>query len=266
MTLDVLERPRLPTAPPGGLETRLAESLAERRAYQRLRYTVFFEEMGGAPGATARLLGLDFDDYDQYADHLLVFDPALGRGPASVVGGYRLIRRAAAARVGTFYSAGEFDLAPLLAFPGEILELGRSCIAAPYRTRRSMQLLWAGIAAYVKLHDIGLMFGCASLPGADPAEHAEALAYLHVHHLAPAAFRPVAKPASAAWPDPAALPADARRAFAKLPPLLKGYLRLGGWIGDGGAIDAAFNTVDVCLVVETRHVTDRYLRHYLRPQ
>jgi len=144
----------------GNLGVRLAETEAEIDASLALRYRVFYEEMGAHPDADTRRTGRDRDEYDAVADHLLVIDHDLGEGPQAVVGTYRLIRRPAAARIGRFYSAAEYDLAPLLALPGEILELGRSCVDANHRTRGSMQLLWRGIAAYIFLHRIELMFGC----------------------------------------------------------------------------------------------------------
>ncbi len=183
----------------------------------------------------------------------------------TVVGTYRLIRREAAARLGGFYSAAEYDIAPLVAYPGEILELGRSCVDAAYRQRPAMQLLWSGIAAYVFHYDIALMFGCASLPGTDPETLAAPLSYLHHHHLAPPALRPRAL--AQRYVDMRRLPAgalDPARALVDLPPLIKGYLRLGGFVGDGAVIDDEFNTTDVCIVVKTDLVSEKYSRHYVR--
>jgi len=173
----------------------------------------------------------DRDVYDEICDHLLVLDHSRGSGAASVVGTYRLIRRDAAARLGAFYSAAEYDIAPLVAYPGEILELGRSCVDAGYRARPVMQLLWSGIAAYVSHYDIALMFGCASLPGPDPAALAVPLSYLYYHHLAPPALRARALPerfVEMRRLGPASL--DPVRMLAALPPLIKGYLRLGGFV------------------------------------
>ncbi len=138
------------------------------RAAQALRYRVFYEEMSAEPTAEMARLRRDFDSFDDYCDHLLVIDRALPAGRAGVVGTYRLLRRAVAAQRGQFYSVDEYDIAPILAYPGEILELGRSCIEPAYRQRSTMQLMWRGIADYVMYHEIGLMFGCASLPGIDP--------------------------------------------------------------------------------------------------
>jgi putative hemolysin len=256
------------------LEVRLAIDAAEIAAAQALRYRVFYEEMTARPNAEMRAARRDFDRFDAVCDHLLVRDPGLGDGPEAIIGTYRLLRGAVAARVGGFYSAGEFDLAKLLAGPGETLELGRACVDARYRTRATMQNLWSGIARYVFAHDIAVMFGCASLPGTDPQAVAGALSYLHHHHLAPPELRPSALPAlyqrmdllpaEQVREDDAAAALDARAALAGLPPLIKGYLRLGGFVGDGAVIDRQFDTIDVCIVVAVDRVTDKYFNHYRR--
>lgn len=249
----------------GPLQVRLAECDADIDAAQKLRYRIFYEALGArAVGETARERR-DFDRFDERCDHLLVLDHSRGRGPKTVVGTYRLMRREAAARSGGFYSAGEFDVSRLVAYPGEILELGRSCVDNAYRQRPTMQLLWTGIAAYVFHYDIALMFGCASLPGTDPEALAAPLSYLRHYCLAPPALRPRALPQR--YIEMNRLPItgfDGARALALLPPLIKGYLRLGGFVGDGAVIDVDFNTVDVCIVVKTDLVTKKYSRHYVR--
>jgi putative hemolysin len=247
------------------LGVRLAATAWEREAAQALRYRVFYEEMGARPTEATAATRRDVDDFDDAADHLLVIDHARGEGPESVVGTYRLLRRAAAARVGRFYSAAEYDIAPLTSFDGEVLELGRSCVDAAHRTRGTLQLLWQGIAAYVFKHRIDLMFGCASLPGTDPEALAAPLSYLWHNHLAPPALRPRALPALHVEMNRLPIEAiNARAVLAELPPLIKGYLRLGGFVGDGAVIDHQFNTTDVCVVVKTDLVTDKYYRHYER--
>ncbi|AWK86130.1 GNAT family N-acetyltransferase [Azospirillum thermophilum] len=249
----------------GSLEVRLAESDAEIDWAQALRYRVFYNEMAAVPSPEMAARERDFDPFDPVCDHLLVIDHDRGNGPESVVGTYRLIRRPAAERAGRFYSSDEYDISRLVAYEGEVLELGRSCVDAGYRTRGSMQLLWRGIAAYVFQHDIALMFGCASLPGTDPGALAEPLSYLHHHHLAPEPLRPVALPERHVSMDLMERDRiDPKRALTILPPLIKGYLRLGGFVGDGAVIDHQFNTTDVCIVVKTDLVTDKYYKHYER--
>lgn len=249
----------------GLLGVRLARSEAEIDAAQALRYRIFYQEMGARPDAEAAATARDKDRYDAVADHLLVVDHALGEGPDSIVGTYRMIRRSAAERIGQFYSEDEYDLGQILTGGGQILELGRSCIAADHRGRVAMQLMWGGIAAYITHHRIDLMFGCASLPGIDPDALSVELSYLYYNHLAPRPIRPRALPhryIEMRRMDQDQL--DPRRALAKLPPLVKGYLRLGGFVGDGAVIDPQFNTTDVAVVVKTDLLTSKYLRHYER--
>jgi putative hemolysin len=249
----------------GNLGVRLASTAAEIDAVEALRYRVFYGEMGAEPDAETARTGRDRDRFDAIADHLLVVDHAIGSGAEGVVGTYRLIQHDAAKRLGGFYSASEYDISPILSFPGRIMELGRSCVDAAYRNRAAMQLLWRGIAAYVFHYQIDLMFGCASLPGTDPDAVAMELTYLYLNHLAPPALRPRALPhrfveMRRLRPDML----DSKRALALLPPLVKGYLRLGGFVGDGAVIDRQFNTTDVAVVVKTDLVTDKYYRHYER--
>lgn len=249
----------------GNLGVRIAATADEIDAVQALRYRVFYGEMGAKPDPETAQSQRDRDAYDGVADHLLMVDHDIGPGAEGVIGTYRLIQREAAAKIGHFYSADEYDIAPIEALPGRILELGRSCVDPRYRGRAAMQLLWGGIAAYVFHYDIDLMFGCASLPGTDPDALATELTYLHANHLAPPELRPRAvadRYIAMNRVDPASF--EARRALAKLPPLIKGYLRLGGFVGDGAVIDAQFNTIDVAVVVKTDLVTEKYLRHYER--
>jgi putative hemolysin len=249
----------------GELEARLAETEAEILAAQELRYRVFYEEMGALPSAEMRRLKRDFDDFDPYCDHLIVVDRARGPGVKGIIATYRLLRREAARRAGRFYSIAEYDIAPLVNRPGEILELGRSCVDSAYRTKMAMQLLWKGITDYILFHKVELMFGCASFPGVDPLAHRMALSYLHHRHLAPVEFRPRAL--AARHVDMNMMPLseiDERRALASLPPLIKGYLRLSGYVGEGAVIDHEFGSVDVSIVVVTDQVTDKYMKHYTR--
>lgn len=234
-------------------------------ASQALRYRVFYDEMTAKPSPEMASRKRDFDDFDAVADHLLVVDRDLGTGPNSVVGTYRLVRREAAQKHGQFYSVDEYDVSAILAHDGEILELGRSCVDENYRSRHVMELLWRGIAAYVFHYNIDLMFGCASIPGTDPEALALPLSYLYHNHLAPEDKRPIAL--AERYVDMNRIPADEinpRRGLASVPPLIKGYLRLGGFIGDGAVIDPQFDTTDVCIVVETEKVTGRYYDHYSR--
>ncbi len=265
MTLLEAKVGRLVDVKSNALHLRLAETEAEVAAAQALRYRVFYEEMSAKATAEMAAAKRDFDAFDEHCDHMVVFDSARGAGPEAIIGTYRVMRRAAAKRCGRFYTAGEYDIANLLAYPGEALELGRSCIEADHRNGGTMQLLWRGIAEYVLAHDVNLMFGCASLPGVEPEALAVPLSYLYHHHLAPPALRAWALPerrvAMNVIPPGDIAP---RPALHMLPPLIKGYLRLGGFVGEGAVIDRDFGTTDVCVVVKTEWVTDRYVRHYTR--
>ena len=249
----------------GDFEVRLARNAAEINAAQALRYRVFYEEMQARPTAEVAATRRDVDAFDSVCDHLLVLDRRRGEGPVGIVGTYRLIRRPAAARMGRFYSSAEYDIQPMIDYPGEVLELGRSCIERDARNTATMQMLWRGIALYAFHYNIQVMFGCASLPGTDPAQHALPLSYLYHHHLAPPEIRVRALAGRYVKMDMLAPGSyDARKAMARVPPLIKGYLRLGGFVGDGAVIDQEFNTTDVFIIVKTELVTEKYIRHYER--
>jgi len=249
----------------GRLVARLACSEADIDAAQALRYRVFYGEMDAIPSPETTARQRDFDAFDPVCDHLLVISRERDDLPGGVVGTYRLLRRSIARRHRGFYSADEYDISPLLDIHGEIMELGRSCVDREHRNRPTMQLLWQAIAAYVYAYDIRVMFGCASLPGADPDAVSVALSYLYHHHLAPSELR--VRALASRRVDMATVPPsriDARAAMKSLPPLIKGYLRLGGFVGDGAVVDPQFNTTDVCVIVKTELVTGKYFRHYER--
>jgi len=249
----------------GPLQARLANSADDLDAVQALRYRIFYERMGARPLPDMARLRRDSDPFDTICDHLMVLDHARGAGADAVVGTYRLIRREAARLCGRFYSAAEYDISRLVTYPGPVLELGRSCVDPAYRARSVMPLLWSGIAAYVFYYEIALMFGCASLPGTDPDQLAMPLSYLYHHHLAPPELRTRALPeryVDMRRIDPGSI--DPERTLSVLPPLIKGYLRVGGFVGDGAVIDHQFNTTDVCVVVKTDLVAEKYSRHYER--
>lgn len=246
----------------GNQVIRLAANEAEVVAAQRLRYQVFYEEMGAHPTSDVKAAKIDFDRFDSTCDHLVVIDRSLPHQP-QVVGTYRFMRRVHAQQAGGFYSADEYDVAPLTINGGQVMELGRSCVDPAFRNRHTMQLLWRGIAVYALTYDIDLMFGCASFPGTDPSALAHPLSYLHHNHLAPGPLRAKALPKR--FSPMALLPlqdVDHKRALAQMPPLIKGYLRVGACIGEGAVIDHQFNTTDVCIIVKTDLMTGRYARHY----
>ena len=249
----------------GALSVRLARDMREIDAALALRYRIFYEEMQARPTKEMALRKRDFDKYDDFADHLLVFDSELGRGPEAVVGTYRLIRRGAAKSCGGFYSANEYDIKVLTELSDEILELGRSCVNANYRDRRVINLLWEGITAYCVTHNIRFLFGCGSIPGCDPAALKIPLSYLYHYHLAPEEIRPRALPQRHIEMNQRLIgDIDRKTGLKSVPPLIKGCLRIGGFVGDGAVIDEQFQTTDVCIVVQTKLITEKYARYFER--
>lgn len=253
----------------GRLEVRIAQDSKEVLAAQQLRYKVFYEEMGAKATPEMAQNKVDFDTLDKFCDHLIVIDHGTGDLPPTVIGTYRLVRRGAAKQHGGFYSSSEYDISRLIAYPGEILEVGRSCVAVDFRNRPTMQLLWRGIADYIAAYGIDILFGCASLPGTDPKALAVPLTYLYYYHLAAPYLRTTALPhryVDMRLMDPGDV--DPEKGLAQmaplnlLPPLLKGYLRLGGFVGDGAVVDEQFNTTDVCVIVKTDLIAQKYSRHY----
>jgi len=258
----------------GALEVRLARSPREINAAQAVRYRVFYEEMSASADEATKASRRDADRFDEICDHLLVVDHALvpeGESadgdlpPEAVVGCYRLLRQEIAERHGGFYTANEYDIAPLLARHADLkfLELGRSCVLPPYRTKPTVELLWHGIMHYVTAHKLDVMFGCASFEGTDPERLAPALSWLHHHHAAPDGWKVRALPDL--YVEMNRMPADAldqREALRMLPPMIKGYLRAGCYIGEGAVIDWQFGTTDVLILFPVAQISDRYLTKF----
>jgi putative hemolysin len=251
----------------GALEVRLARTAAEVRRAQKLRYDVFYREMSAVADRTLSFAQRDIDLFDAVCDHLLVIDHSaqpLRKAPA-IIGTYRLLRQDIAERTGGFYSAGEFDVGALVARHHDLkfLELGRSCVLPPYRNKRTVELLWHGIWTYVLEHRIDVMIGCASLDGTDPDRLALPLSFLHHHARAPEEWRTAALPERYVPLD--RMPKDViapKAALQMLPPLIKGYLRLGAFVGDGAVIDRQFGTTDVLIILPVSEIQARYLAHF----
>lgn len=275
----------------GGLELRVAEKPKDVKRAQRLRYNVFYEEMSAVADPLARMSRRDMDLFDAVCDHLVVTDENAAHPPSlaanllkglqgfrvegaeaeakkakpPVVGTYRLLRQEVADRAFGFYTAGEFAIEPLIERHRGLnfLELGRSCVLKPYRDKRTVELLWHGIWAYVLAHRIDVMFGCASLEGVDAEELRLPLSYLHHFHAAPPEWAAGALPERRARFD--LLPKEAidmRAALRALPPLVKAYLRLGAYVGDGAVVDHAFGTTDVLIVLPKSAINPKYVGYY----
>ncbi len=247
---------------------RLANNMQEIREAQCLRYQVFYEEYGATPNEAMARQKRDFDEFDEIADHLIVITKDQKTGKEKIVGTYRLIRQEVAKQFGRFYSEDEYNLAPLISSGLYLLELGRSCVLAEFRTKPILNLLWQGIADYISEHDIDLLFGCASFQGTDIDSISDQLSYLHHFHSTEKKISPVA--VKDRYVNMNILSKkeveelNEKRVFSSLPPLIKGYLRLGATIGEGAVIDEQFNTTDVCIVVQTTLMTERYRKYYER--
>ncbi|MBX2855738.1 MAG: GNAT family N-acetyltransferase [Rhodobacteraceae bacterium] len=271
----------------GRYTVRLAETEDEVAAAQALRYQVFVEEMGAKASPEDIALKRERDRFDPFCDHLVLVDegepqeaaekggeaetPTRGVGPTEIVGVYRLLRSSVARNgVGDapgpgFYTSGEYDLSKIEAHPGETLELGRSCVAAHHRGTAAMQLLWLALSQYIIIHKIDVMFGTASFHGSEIEPLKIPLSFLHHNYLAPVDLRPRA--VEGHYVDMNLMPEEEAprvEAMRLMPALMKGYLRLNGFVGDGAYIDYEFNTVDVCLVMDTEKISDRYKKFYER--
>lgn len=250
----------------GNLETRLARNASEIDAAQAVRYKVFVEEMKAQIPQDADRRKRDADAWDLVCDHLLVLDTSIEGDPEDqIVGTYRLLRQDVAARTGGFYSASEFSVGTLLErHPDKkFMELGRSCVLPEYRTKRTVELLWQGNWAYALKYGVDAMFGCGSFPGVIPEEHALALSFLHHNVVVSGEWDVSARPELYRTMD--LMPVEAinmRKALAALPPLIKGYMRLGAMVGSGAVVDHAFRTTDVLIVLPITNISGRYLNYY----
>jgi putative hemolysin len=239
---------------------KLAGTREDLRAAQKLRYRVFVEELGGDGPLVDHDERLECDRFDMFFDHLLLLDDAKN---GAVVGVYRLLRDDQAKRAGQFYSEDEYDLSALTSSGRRLMELGRSCLDPSYRGGAAMFHLWQGLARYVADHNIEILFGVASFHGTDASELAEPLSMLHHHHLAPEALRVRARDSS--FQSMNLIPKEKlnrSRAMKHVPTLIKAYLRLGGSVGEGAFVDHAFNTTDVCLVIDTSHLSEKHKNIY----
>ena len=220
----------------------LAQSDADLRAAQALRYAVFVRELGGGGAMVDHAAGLERDAFDAFSDHLLLRD-----GSGAVVGVYRLMQAHHAEAAGRFYSAAEYDLAPLLASGRRLLELGRSCLHPDHRGGTAMYHLWTALGDYVAEAGIDILFGVASFHGTDVAALAQPLALLHARHLAPPELRPRA--------------VDGHFQRMDLVPEAE-IDRRAAMVGEGAFVDHAFNTTDICLVLDTARMNARSRRIY----
>jgi putative hemolysin len=221
----------------------LTTDAAQIAAAQRLRHRVFAEELGARLHSSVP--GLDVDEFDAVCDHLIVREDVSGE----VVGTYRMLPPGRAARL---YADGEFDLDRLEPLRDVLVETGRSCVHPDHRKGAVINLMWAGIARYLHLTGRRWLAGCASVP---PADAGSVWHQVQSRHLAPPLLRVTPRRPSPVGPEPQ------RR--AAIPPLLKGYLRLGAWVCGPPAYDPDFNVADLFVLFSYDRMDPRYLRHFL---
>ena len=252
----------------GPLEVRLADRKSDVRRAQKLRYRVFYKEVSAIADARMMFARRDIDAYDAICDHILVLDHSRltkKKLRPPVIGTYRLLRQDIAGAHGGFYTENEFAIRDLVARhpQARFVELGRSCVLPLYRTKRTVELLWHGVWSYVRRHNCDVMIGCASFEGTDPDRLALPLSFLHHFARAPEEWRASALPSRAVDMNRMAKEAiDPKAALHALPPLIKGYLRLGAYVGDGAVIDHQFGTTDVLIVMPVSAISARYIDHF----
>ena len=252
------------------LETRLASTKNEIKAAQQLRYRVFYKELSAHPNMITRFTRRDKDAYDKICQHMLVIDkrnkkrgvPLIGKRKEKVVGTYRLLPQRTAQENRGFYSQDEYDLLPLLEkYPKKkFLELGRSCVLQTYRKKSTIELLWQGVWKYIQENDFDVMIGCASFQCNDPSEIALPLSFLYHYCMAPDEWMVSALPSR--YTNMNLIEKEninTKDALKMLPPLIKGYLRLGAYIGDGAVIDKQFGTIDVFVILPKDKIEKRFV-------
>ena len=256
------------------LKIRMAVSSDEIRVAQKLRYLVFHGELGIQLKAEDHAAKIESDAFDEICDHLLVIrtgvehNPELAVEDGSVVGTYRLLRQSVALENAGFYSQSEFDIAPLLARKAELkfLELGRSCVLKNERGSSAVELLWQGIWNYVRQHQIDVMIGCASFDGINVAAHRDGLQFLLENNKVPEGWQVHAQPQRHLdIAQSADMQLDLKTVISNLPPLIKGYLRLGCFFGQGAVVDETFNTIDVLVILPVSHINPRYFARFGEP-
>lgn len=243
-------------------ELRVVSDGPEVEDAQRLRYTVFVEELGGAGDAVDHEARLERDSFDPYFDHLVLFDRNRPEGDQAV-GAYRVMRQEQAEALGRYYTESEYDISRLKASGRRLLELGRSCVHPEYRGGKALSRLWAGLLDYTRAHEIDIMFGVASFHGTDLETHRAPLSLLHHRFMAPPELR--TRVVDACYQSANLMPLeeiDELAAMRAMPALIKSYLRTGGVIGDGVFVDVPFNTIDVCIITDLQNIPEKKRRTY----
>ena len=248
-------------------EVRLTRNKEERRLVRALRYAVFCEEEGASATEEQKNLREEYDSYDRFAEYMAVFHNG------AVVGCYRIIDREAAEKMGSFYTETEYNISKIRKVRGNIAEMSRACVDARYRENALvMRLLWAGLSEYVLRRKVRVLFGVASWVGQKPGLSAHAISYLYYNRLAPARLRATVlaenfdesvNPALSRMNIMPKVFVDEEEALRQMPPLIKGYLRVGADFGKGVYIDKGFNTYDVFVTLQTKNINATYQKHFL---
>ncbi len=255
------------------LSVRLSENKNDIHAAQSLRFKVFYKEMSAHPNTLTRVTRRDRDSYDKICSHMLVIDqssqkrgiPLIGKKRGRVVGTYRLIPQIAAEKNYGFYSQHEYELTHLLKKHKDkkFLELGRSCVLKEYRNKSTIELLWQGVWKYLNDNNIDVMIGCASFQGTNPNDLALPLSFLYHNSLAPDEWLVNAQPDKFVNMNIIKKEdINTKEALRTLPPLIKGYLRLGAYIGNGAVIDHQFGTTDVFIIMPKKLIEDRFITRF----
>lgn len=240
------ERPAASKGPRLGVS--VAQTAMAVEDAQRLRYKVFAEELGADVGTAD---GLDIDEFDAHCDHIIVRDEASLR----VVGTYRVLPPHRARQLGRLYSEAEFDMQRLDHLRPGMIEVGRSCVHRDYRSGPAILLLWAGLAQYMKEHGYRHLVGCASASLADGGGAAACVRDTTQRYLTTPEYR--------AFPRlPFPHERIERAAHAELPPLIKGYLKIGARVCGEPAWDPEFNTADFLVLLALENLNRRYARHF----
>lgn len=259
----------LPILEHGNFLIKLVENKSELKSAQSLRYSVFYKERNAKPSLSKKIIKLDYDSIDHFAHHLIVIDKTRKKSSNQIVGTYRLLKGDFARQLGGFYTSSEFDLTNIIKIyrDNQILELGRSCIHKDYRNRNIMSLIWKVIARYINLYDIKILFGCASFPGIDVFKFSEQLFFLRDNFSLPNDLSVKSLDKDIFSIDTFKIKkVDMISTFLKLPPLIKGYLRVGGKVSDSYFVDHQFNTIDLCIAVKTENIDYKYKKKYLNQQ
>jgi putative hemolysin len=260
---DKLKSEPLITGKLGQLSVRLACTTDEIKAAQKLRFDVFCLEQNAQKTPSRIASGTDQDEFDDQCDHLLIIDEAKA-GLNAIVGTQRFHVKGPFSNASNFYSSHEFDLAPMLEKQSNrrFMELGRSCIHPDYRDKRTMELLWHGTWAYFLERQADVMFGCASFPTTQVEDIMEPLSFLTRSHGATNDWSVNANPEHRIDIRQFDSKDIGRSVLRKLPPLIKGYLRLGAAFSTQAALDPDFGTIDILVILPNENINPRYIRHY----